>query len=112
MVGIALTLLILPQQVARNTPPPPVPARSSAAAPAAEMPQTPQMRDAPPTDEYSSSQVTFFNGAAQNGDGRVDVMHFQDGKTAITAGKDWRCSYVNDPVQHRLAIVCDAAATK
>ena len=97
-----LTLLILPKQATKR-PAPPAAAQTATA-------EVPQLRDTPATDEYSSSQVTFFNGAAASSDGRVDVMHFQDGKTAITAGKDWRCTYVNDPVQHRLAIVCDAAA--
>ncbi len=107
MIPLILTLLILPHQAAkRATPPPPSAPVETASA------EIPQLRDAARSDEYSSSQVTFFNGSAQNGDGRVDVMHFQDGKTAITAGKDWRCSYVNDPVQHRLAIVCDAAGSK
>ncbi len=104
MISILITALLLPQQVAKRVPSPSGVQTASA--------EVPQLRDAAQTDEYSSSQVTFFNGARNNGDGRVDVMHFQDGKTAITAGKDWRCSYVNDPVQHRLAIVCDAAAGK
>ncbi len=108
MIPILIAALLLPHQlphqVAKRAAPP-----AAAQTASAEMPQ---LRDAPHSDEYSSSQVTFFNGAADNGDGRVDVMHFQDGKTAITAGKDWRCSYVNDPVQHRIAIVCDAAPTK
>ena len=105
MSPVAILLLILPQQVAKRAPASPPPAIVETASA-----DVPQLRDAGRSDEYSSSQVTFFNGSAQNGDGRVDVMHFQDGKTAITAGKDWRCSYVNDPVQHRIAIVCDAAA--
>ena len=104
MIPLLLTLLILPKQATKRTAPPAATQTASA--------DIPQLRDTPSTDEYSSSQVTFFNGAAPNSDGRVDVMHFQDGKTAITAGKDWRCTYVNDPVQHRLAIVCDAAPTK
>lgn len=104
MIPFVITLLILPGQVANQTrlTPPPAPVQTAAN-------DIPQLRDARQTEEYSSSQVTFFNGTNQNGDGRVDVMHFQDGKTAITAGKDWRCTYVNDAVQHRLAIVCDAA---
>lgn len=101
MMPLLLTLLILPKQATRR--PAPIPTAQTASA------AVPQLRDALATDEYSSSQVTFFNGSATSSDGRVDVMHFQDGKTAITAGKDWRCTYVNDPVQHRLAIVCDAA---
>ncbi len=101
MIPLLLTLMILPHQATKR--PAPTAATQTASA------DVPQLRDAARTDEYSSSQVTFFNGAATSSDGRVDVMHFQDGKTAITAGKDWRCSYVNDPVQHRLAIVCDAA---
>ncbi len=104
MIPIVLTLLILPHQVARHAPQPAPPAQVETASV-----DVPQLRGAHQAEEYSSSQVTFFNGVTGNSDGRVDVMHFQDGKTAITAGKDWRCSYVNDPVQHRLAIVCDAA---
>ncbi len=102
MIPLLLTLMILPHQAAKRPAPTAAPQTASAA-------EIPQLRDAARTDEYSSSQVTFFNGVAPNSDGRVDVMHFQDGKTAITAGKDWRCTYVNDPLQHRLAIVCDAA---
>lgn len=103
MIPILITLMILPHQAIKRPAPP---AAQTASA------DVPQLRDANRSDEYSSSQVTFFNGAPDNGNGRVDVMHFQDGKTAITAGKDWRCSYVNDPVQHRIAIVCDAAPAK
>lgn len=101
MIPILITLMILPHQATKRPAPPAAPQTAAA--------EIPQLRDAARSDEYSSSQVTFFNGAPDNGDGRVDVMHFQDGKTAITAGKDWKCTYVNDPVQHRLAIVCDAA---
>lgn len=104
MIPVLLTLMILPYQATKR----PAPAATAQTASA----EVPQLRDARLTDEYSSSQVTFFNGTAASSDGRVDVMHFEDGKTAITAGKDWKCTYVNDPVQHRLAIVCDAAASK
>lgn len=107
LIPIVLTLLILPQQIARHAPLPLPPAQAERASA-----DIPQLRGAHQAEEYSSSQVTFFSGADGNSDGRVDVMHFQDGKTAITAGKDWRCSYVNDPVQHRLAIVCDIAGGK
>ena len=34
-------------------------------------------------------------------------MHFRDGKMAVTMGKDWNCSYANDPQQHRVVIICD-----
>ena len=55
----------------------------------------------------ASSQLTFYNGSNKTGDGRVDVMHFRDGKMAVTMGKDWNCSYADDEQQHRVVIICD-----
>lgn len=60
----------------------------------------------------TSSQMTFFNGVNKSGDGRMDVMHFSDGKMAVTMGKDWNCSYANDQQQHRVVIICDGGRAR
>ena len=90
-------------------------AANKAAMPGAKPPSTIGAATAPDTRPMTgtapsitpSSQLTFYNGANKSGDGRVDVMHFRDGKMAVTMGKDWSCSYANDPQQHRVVIICD-----